>query len=360
MNILSKTDNLVKLTRSYFSKKPSYLILFVTARCNARCKMCFYWKSIDGASKEKELTIKEYEKISKKFKNLFYISIGGGEPFVREDLAEIVYLFYKNSGTRVVNITTNGGFPERTHEIISRIFEKCPNINVKIGISLDAIGEKHDEIRCVKGIFNNALETYKLLHKIKNKDLAINIATTFSKLNKNSIYKIIDYVSENLNVNDQTITFVRGDSRDSSSKEVTPEDYFKVYSYLQTKQKNKRKDLFGIYNKIVREMYKINNKVIETNEFILPCVAGKKMITIDEEGNVPLCEMISYLYKNKSFNMGSLREFDYDINKILKRKKSKEILSFIEKSKCRCSFECATLCNIAFSKKKMCGVLLKK
>ena len=84
------------------------------------------------------------------------------------------------------------------------------------------------------------------------------------------------------------------------------------------------------------------------------------MITIDEEGNVLPCEMISYLHKNKSFNMSNLREFDYDINKILKRKKSKEILSFIKESKCRCSFECATLCNIAFSKKKMCGVLLKK
>jgi len=322
--------------------------------------MCFYWKSIDSASKEKELTIKEYKEISKKFKNLFYISIGGGEPLVREDLAEIVYLFYKNSGTRVVNITTNGGFPKRTYDIINKIFKKCPNIQVKVGISLDAIGKKHDKIRCVNGIFNKALETYKLLHEIKNKNLAINIATTFSKLNKSSIYKIIDYVSENLNVNDQTITFVRGDSRDASSKDVTPKDYFKVYSYLQKKQKNKRKDLFGIYNKIVREMYKINNKVLETNEYIMPCVAGKKLIMIDEEGNVLPCEMISYLYKNRSFNMGNLRDFNYNINKILKRNKSKKTLSFIKKSKCRCSFECATLCNIAFSKKKMCGILLKK
>ena len=48
---------------------PSYVIFFVTARCNADCKMCFYKENmIKSPGGDNELTIKEYEKISKNIK----------------------------------------------------------------------------------------------------------------------------------------------------------------------------------------------------------------------------------------------------------------------------------------------------
>ena len=43
---------------------PSYVIFFVTAKCNANCKMCFYKDNmvkVEGV--KNELTLEEYEKI---------------------------------------------------------------------------------------------------------------------------------------------------------------------------------------------------------------------------------------------------------------------------------------------------------
>ncbi len=360
MKLLNKIGNLKLLAKSYLGKNPSYLILFVTARCNARCKMCFYLKNINDSSVEKELTSNEYEKISKNFKNLFYLSIGGGEPTLRDDLPEIIYYFYKNSGVRAVNISTNCGFPQKTYDIVQSIFEKCPNIRVKMSLSLDDLEKKHDEIRGLNGLFDKVLETHKLLSSIDNKNFALNIATTFSKLNKNTIYDLIDYVSDKLKINDHTLTYVRGDTQNEDVKDVTPNDYSKVWNYLIDKNKNKNKGFYKIFNNLIRLMYEVNQKTLERNEMILPCLAGKKFITLDEEGNIYPCEIISYIYKNRPFKMGNLRDFDYDINKILQREQSKDMMSFIKDSKCHCSFECGTLCNIAFSKKNLFKVLFKK
>ena len=351
---------LKSLMMSYFKGTPSYLILFVTARCNARCKMCFYWRNIDSSSINEELKLEDYQKISSNFKNLFYLSITGGEPMLRVDLPEIVRLFYKNSGVRFVNITTNGGFPHKTFKVIKSISEYCPDIKIKLSFSLDNIGAKHDKIRGVNGLFDKVLESHKLLSGLGDKNLAINISTTFSSLNKEDIYELIDYVHQELKTNDHTVTYVRGDTRDKESKDITPKEYFKVWNYLLDKHKNENTGFFGVFNNLIRMTYQINQETLEKDKMILPCLAGKKFITINEKGDVYPCEIISNIFGNKSFKMGNLRDFNYDINKILQMRGSKDMLSFIKTSRCHCSFECGTLCNIAFSKKNLLTILIKR
>ena len=93
---------------------PSYIIFFVTAKCNASCKMCFYEDNMKKTvGDENELTIEEYEKISKKIKTINILGISGGEPFLRDDLSEIVKIFYKNCSPLLVDLPTNGFFTER-------------------------------------------------------------------------------------------------------------------------------------------------------------------------------------------------------------------------------------------------------
>ena len=56
-----------KRTKSSFramstNRKLESIFLFVTGRCNAKCKMCFYAEDMD--KKEKDLTFEEIKKIS--------------------------------------------------------------------------------------------------------------------------------------------------------------------------------------------------------------------------------------------------------------------------------------------------------
>ena len=82
-------DVMVQMLVGLFWAPHAYLIFFITARCNARCSFCFYWEEIENASKRRELRLEEIDQITAKLKHLLYLSIGGGEPFLRADLAEV-------------------------------------------------------------------------------------------------------------------------------------------------------------------------------------------------------------------------------------------------------------------------------
>ena len=76
-------------------RKLESIFLFVTGRCNAKCAMCFYAQEMD--KKQPDLTFDEIKKISETAGQFNRLWISGGEPTLREDLPEILELFYKNN-----------------------------------------------------------------------------------------------------------------------------------------------------------------------------------------------------------------------------------------------------------------------
>ncbi len=147
---------------------PIYLVLFITERCNARCKHCLLADGVHKPDKSAELTIDEIELLSKKMDPLLFLLPTGGEPFMRPDLGEIVTLFYKNNRVRNVGIPTNGFFTERIVDTVKNILETCPGIDLGIDVSLDGIKERHDEIRGVPGLFDKAVLPIKNFARWKN------------------------------------------------------------------------------------------------------------------------------------------------------------------------------------------------
>lgn len=344
--------------RSYFHSRCSYLIFFVTSRCNARCKMCFYWKEIDEAGRRKELSLLEVESIAKNFKYLAYLSIGGGEPALREDLDKIVHCFYKYSGTRFATFSTNGLLPERTEEKVLSILQKCPDLGLKVYVSIDHIRDKHDDIRGVKGAFEKAIETISRLKKIKKKysnNLSVCVETVLSGYNKDSIFGIIDYIREGISPDIQSICLARGDTREKGAKSVSVKEYKEAIDYLKNHSERKK----GLMRALLRLMREIIFKTLTLDKMVLPCLSGKKMLTLTEEGFIAPCEMLKQIFPERDSVMGSLKANNYDINAIYKSRKYKEILNFIKESRCYCSFECAILCNIVFNPRMYPGILSK-
>jgi molybdenum cofactor biosynthesis enzyme MoaA len=71
------------------------------------------------------MTIQKINRISETLVNrLATLSITGGEPFLRDDLVEIVEAFVKNNLTRKVNIATNGFFTKKIVKVVREILEK--------------------------------------------------------------------------------------------------------------------------------------------------------------------------------------------------------------------------------------------
>ncbi len=74
--------------------------VIVTYRCNARCTMCNRYKC--PSKPEEEISLETIKSCLK----MYFTNITGGEPFIREDLRDVVRELYKKSD-RIV-ISTNG------------------------------------------------------------------------------------------------------------------------------------------------------------------------------------------------------------------------------------------------------------
>lgn len=83
----------LRFAAGILQKRPFDCLIQVTNRCNLRCSFCDFWPN--PAPPRDELTVDEYRDLSAQLRELgcFLISIEGGEPFLRQDLVDIVRAF---------------------------------------------------------------------------------------------------------------------------------------------------------------------------------------------------------------------------------------------------------------------------
>ncbi len=141
---------------------PSFCTYFVTWRCNGRCLMCDVWKKDRG----REMGPAEARKAFSGFKRLDGLRISGGEPFMREDLPELLAAVKRETDPSVVHITTNGLLRERVLSFAEGINDG-PRTHIKVSIS--AMGEKYDEIMGIQGGFKTVEGTLKGLASARGK-----------------------------------------------------------------------------------------------------------------------------------------------------------------------------------------------
>ncbi len=125
------------IPRIFFKRGlPLNLIFFITSKCNARCRHCFFWREINKS--EVRLTLPEIEKIAKSVPSLLALSLTGGEPFLRADLAEIASIFSRFTSIANLQIPTNGFLTEQIVKTSREILEHCrQDIRIVVGVSLD-------------------------------------------------------------------------------------------------------------------------------------------------------------------------------------------------------------------------------
>src|SRR5262245_33564193 len=112
----------------------SSLFLFVTSRCNSLCRTCFYFDKLNSRD---DLTVSEISRISETAPPFRKLWLSGGEPFLREELAEIVGMFVARNGVRNVNLPTNGILADKIFPAMDRMLELCPETSIDLNFSLD-------------------------------------------------------------------------------------------------------------------------------------------------------------------------------------------------------------------------------
>ena len=146
--------------------------------------MCNIWKTEDAGDLDAEL-------LKKLPDALRYVNISGGEPFLRQDLLELVRTAASACPKAQIIISTNGLVAQsRVRETMMALRDEFGD-RVGIGISIDGIGETHDRIRGIPGAFDRAVG---LARGLKDDGLT-NLRLAFTAVDENvsdfyEVYKL--------------------------------------------------------------------------------------------------------------------------------------------------------------------------
>ena len=113
----------------------------------------------DPTRPEEEITLD----VNQKLPEMAFTNITGGEPFIRQDIADIVRELYKKSD-RIV-ISTNGYFTDR----IIALCKEFPKVGIRI--SIEGLQETNDKIRGIPDGFNRGYTTLKTLVEMGHPDV---------------------------------------------------------------------------------------------------------------------------------------------------------------------------------------------
>lgn len=324
-----------------------HLTLFLTRRCNARCPFCFYLKSTDcQAETTNELSLTELNKISQSMNKLLWLAFSGGEIFLRKDLVEISEIFYQQNKPVFMLYPTNGLMPRLIKQQTERILQQCPKSVIAVKLSIDDLDEKHDLLRNTPNSFNKTIETYELLSELVDKyeNFELGVNTVFCSQNQDNMHNIVDYVREMKAISTHTISLVRGNLINEEFKVVDLNKYQQATDYLKNNTRNQQDNVYrfkGARLKAAQDIMqrRLILKTVQQQRRQIPCYAGTSNLVISESGEVYPCEI-------RSDSFGNLRQYDFDLQRLLNSTNSKRILSSIRNNQCHCTHECNFMTNI--------------
>lgn len=327
---------------------PLYMIHFITENCNANCFHCLcgyhaHWE-------RGELTLDEIERFSRGLGDMLFVFLTGGEPFLRDDIAEIAKIYYKNNKVKKFQIPSNGSMTEKQLRLTEEMVKACPDAHIGVTISIDGVGELHNQERNFKGLFNRSIATYKGLQQLEKKysNFGANMTTCVTRLNQDHLPELFDYIANDLGVQNYFNTLVRGVPSDPRSVDVDVEK-FEALNRLQDEALVSGKmrgyaDFFGadfvnaknlLSRTMIAKTYKDNKRQVK-------CHTGRLSFVLRSTGQVFPCELL-----NKPF--GNIRDVNYDFKKLWYSPKADEIRHWIDDTKCFCTHECFMTLNILFS-----------
>ena len=265
--------------------KIRFASIITTYRCNAKCHMCNIWQN---PTREKDEISPE---IIDKLPSIPNVNLTGGEPFLRNDLEEILAIL-KPKSKRVV-ISTNGFWTDR----VINVAQKHPWIGIRI--SIEGLPKANDELRGVKNGFDKGIRTLVELNHLGLKD--IGFAITLSDKNSKDLLELY-HLAKMMKVEFATAAihnsfyFHKYDNKFEQPNVVIKELDKLINELLISK---KPKDWFRAYFNFGLINY------IKGNQRLLPCEMGKKAFFLDPLGEILPCNVM-----NES--MGNLKDKDFD------------------------------------------------
>jgi MoaA/NifB/PqqE/SkfB family radical SAM enzyme len=299
LSILAQTRNLLRFARGKARpcRGPAKVSWEVINSCDSRCRTCQRWTEEESPGR---LSTEEGKSLIEDVARLgaLAFSFTGGEPFLREDLLELVR--HASSLGLSTHISTNAlSFDEE------RVRGVCASGLTTLSVSLDGpTAELNDDLRGVKGYFDKGLEVLRAVRKERDetgKGPALLVNVTVSSANAADLSLFATLVRE---VGADSLTFQPvhhfGDILLGTSKNLRLDDS------QEDRVARAIKDVCRDHGDLVPLPQAFLDGMVAFGRdpkslYKIPCVAGYLFAQIDTDGNVFPCPI-------KFASMGNVRE----------------------------------------------------
>lgn len=271
-------NNIIKLLKAFILKnRPVYVHYGITHRCNLRCRMCNIYQD---ANEGEELSIEQIEKVTDILRRLgiVYLSIGGGEPFLRKDLPAVIRLLIKKGF--MVRLLTNGTFADE------RLIKDLVSTGLReISISLDTLELKKQVYICnCEGAWEKTIRSIELFSGLlpKNGRLLL-INTVVSPFNIEELPQLSRFAKEK----GYYISFVPIEAEGPCEFSFTEDRHKwidKSYDYLIRMKRNGQGSIFN--SSVFLEK---SRRYLKTRQHNWQCDAGKLYFSISPKGELSIC-----------------------------------------------------------------------
>jgi len=337
---------LTELTRA-LNGRPTYLFFTVTSRCNAFCDFCWNWENVQDAgkfarpgrpSKRAELTLDEIDRFTRKLPPMLLVDLFGGEPFLREDLAQVIALFVRNARTQYISIPTNGFYTDKILSDIGSSLRAFPDTGFRLYLSIDGPAEVHNPLRKLKNGYENAVATARGLAALRaeHPNLSVSCNMNYNRVTQHRMREFVGEVMSWQLFDSIAVDLVRGEPVDPEMLLADQERYREIQEMIRSYRLTSNQPFSPLHKAIEQKTSTVvQRSLLSPERRVFNCFAGKKLLLLTDTGDVFPCE---HLLKTP---LGNIREHDYDLEALLRQEQAKAIRKDIVDRKCNCRWECA-------------------
>lgn len=272
----------------HIPSSPPFLILFINSICNMKCEHCFNWRNLN---RRDDLTKDELSALSRSLGRIENLNLSGGEPFLRQEFAEICRRFIQHNHVRQIYVPTNGSFKERTVKAVNGTLQEKDLDLLVVELSLDGMAEFHDKFRGSPGAFERSMHTFDALAEIQASDprLRIHAVSTATSANMEEIRRLTLFLYERCpRMDHHNLAMIRGDRKNPSLRGPDLEQYQELYEYVKRVWAAREEGRYGSVVEPMLQWAKIRTAAHRRQE--VPCRAGILNAVVYANGDVSFCE----------------------------------------------------------------------
>ncbi len=328
---------------------PPFVTLYVTTRCDERCIHCYYWDQLNPKP-NRDFTLDEHRRTLSSMGEIYNLFIGGGEPFLRPDLADILLHAARTNRVGNVYVPTNGQHAERTVETLERVLGGAPRLRFHLNLSVDhSDADEYDRIRGREGAWRRMLHTFEAVQPLRERypNLILHTLATVMRDNQERILEIHDELLRIFEPDGASYNYCRGNPLDPEQTEVDAARYRALAARLERDYATGRltargPSAYGKANHLLDQRVResVERTAVERRAQF-SCVSGRLACVIDSIGEVSECEV------NQS-PLGNLREVGYDFRKLWFSEEAERVARRAADG-CSCTHECGHYASKIYS-----------